>query len=288
MTPLSGETPDEAAFTGLIERLVAARVDSIGVLGSTGHYAYLKRETRARIARMACQHSGDIPVIVGIGALTTAEVLACADDAQRAGATGLLLPAMSYQPLGEAEVFDLFASVNAAVSLPICVYDNPTTTHFQFSDQLYRRIAALPNVASIKIPAVPGSPEQVQTRIAALQSELPDDVTLGISGDGSAAAGLNAGCAAWYSVLGGLFPAAALAITQAARAGDAAAARRLAAELDPLWTLYARHGGSLRVIATAAEVLGLVNPPCLPRPLRSLDGADRADVAATLAALNLC
>lgn len=287
LTPLSGDGPDEDAFLGLIERLVAAPVDSIGVLGSTGNYAYLARDARARIAQLACAHSGDIPVIVGIGALTTAAVKACAEDAQNAGAAGLLLPAMSYQPLREAEVFDLFATIDAAVSIPICLYDNPTTTHFEFTDRLYQQIAELPNVASIKIPAVPGSPEQVRARIAYLKSELPEDVTLGISGDGAAAAGLNAGCDAWYSVLGGLFPATALALTRAAQSGEAADARRRSADLDPLWALYKRCGGSLRVIATAAEILDLANAPCLPRPLQSLDGADRDDVAAVLAALNL-
>lgn len=287
LTPLSGDRPDEDAFLGLIKQLVTAGVDSIGVLGSTGNYAYLERDVRAHIARLACAHSGDIPVIVGIGALTTAEVQACAEDAQNAGAAGLLLPAMSYQPLREAEVFDLFAAVDAAVSIPICLYDNPTTTRFEFTDQLYQRIAALPNVASIKIPAVPGTPEQVQSRIAHLKRKLPEHVTVGISGDAAAAAGLTAGCDAWYSVVGGLFPDAALALTRAARSGEAVEAHRRSADLDPLWALYARHGGSLRVIATAAEILGLVNAPCLPRPLQSLKGAARTDVADILAALNL-
>ncbi|WP_268802225.1 hypothetical protein [Pseudomonas palleroniana] len=34
---------DENAFTCLVQQLVAAKVDSIGGLGSTGSYAYLSR-----------------------------------------------------------------------------------------------------------------------------------------------------------------------------------------------------------------------------------------------------
>jgi hypothetical protein len=41
---------DEKAFARLIRRLVDARVDSIGALGSTGSYAYLTRPERARVA----------------------------------------------------------------------------------------------------------------------------------------------------------------------------------------------------------------------------------------------
>ena len=288
LTPMRAEQLDERAFVGLVERLAQAGVDSIGALGSTGNYAYLTRSQRARIARLACEHSGDVPVIIGIGALRTADVLACAEDAQAAGAHGLLLPPMSYQPLRESEVFDLYRTVAASVSIPLCVYDNPTTTRFEFSDRLYARIAELPRVGSIKIPAVPGRADQVRARIANLRSALPLDVTLGISGDASAAAGLNGGCDAWYSVIGGLFPATAQAITRAALESNAAEASRLSEALAPLWTLYARHGGSLRVIATAAEVLGLVAPDSLPLPLQSLSGADRQAVETALQALNLC
>lgn len=287
LTPMQDGQLDERAFTSLVERLAEAGVDSIGALGSTGNYAYLGRAERARIARLACEHSGDIPVIVGIGALRTADVLACAEDAQAAGASGLLLPAMSYQPLREGEAFDLYRTVAESVSVPLCVYDNPTTTHFQFSDRLYARIAELPPVRSIKIPPVPGSAAEVQARIESLRSVLPADVTIGISGDPVAAAGLNGGCDAWYSAFGGLFPAPAHAITRAALAGDAAEAVRLSDALQPMWSLFAQYGGSLRVLATAAELLGLAADRSLPHPLQTLDGDDRRAVANALQALNL-
>ena len=59
LTPMNEQTIDEVAFVGLIERLAAAGVDSIGVLGSTGNYAYLTRDERARITRLAVAHAGD-------------------------------------------------------------------------------------------------------------------------------------------------------------------------------------------------------------------------------------
>lgn len=287
LSPLRNGTFDEPAFLNLIERLVQARVDSIGVLGSTGSYAYLSRGERARIARLACEHSADVPVIIGIGALRSDDVLAHAEDAQRAGASGLLLAPMSYQPLRADEVFRLYETVSAAISIPLCVYDNPTTTHFEFTDALYAEIAALPRVRSIKIPPLNGAPDPARDRITRLRAALPDSVTIGISGDAGAATAMNAGCAAWYSVVGGLFPETARAITHAARAGDAIDAQRLADALAPLWALYARHGGSLRVIATAAELLGLTAPHCLPRPLDSLRGAARREVETVLQTLHL-
>lgn len=148
-------------------------------------------------------------------------------------------------------------------------------------------IALLPNVGSIKIPAGPADPEAARQRVARLRALVPDSVTLGISGDASAATGLNAGCEAWYSAMGGLFPDTAMAIARAARAGDADEAVRLSARLQPLWLLFGQYRGSLRVLATAAELLALVESPCLPLPIQTLDATGRRQVAAALAALEL-
>lgn len=273
LTPMNESGIDEAAFVGLVERLVDANVDAIGALGSTGSYAYLTRAERARVAQLAVEHAGNVPVMVGIGALRTREVLALAEDAQKAGASAVLLAPMSYQKLSTEEVFDLYETVTHSLSVPLCVYDNPGTTHFEFSDDLYGRIAQLPNVRSIKIPGVPAAPEAARAHVERLRALIPSHVTLGVSGDAFAATGLNAGCEAWYSVIGGLFPRTALAITRASQAGDAQEATRLSERLQPLWALFGQHGGSLRVVAAAAELRGLVERPSLPLPLKALDGA---------------
>ncbi|MDH6436751.1 dihydrodipicolinate synthase/N-acetylneuraminate lyase [Streptomyces sp. SAI-144] len=44
---------DEAAFTNLITRLAAARVDAITVLGSTGSYTYLTSDERQHVVTLA-------------------------------------------------------------------------------------------------------------------------------------------------------------------------------------------------------------------------------------------
>ncbi|MFG2373192.1 dihydrodipicolinate synthase family protein [Streptomyces sp. NPDC048504] len=283
LTPTSEQGIDETAYAALVARLAAAGVDSIGALGSTGGYAYLTREQRARAAKIAVGAADGVPVIVGIGALRTAHVLELAEDAQKAGASGVLLAPMTYQPLTEDEVFGLYEDVTRELSVPLCVYDNPGTTHVHFTDELHGRIAQLPNVGSIKIPGVPEDPREAGLRVDALRALIPDTVTIGVSGDWTAARGLNSGCDAWYSVLGGTFPRTALALTRAAQAGHA---DQLSAGLEPLWALFRRHG-SLRVMSAAASHLGLTGEPNLPRPLRGLDETARQEVVAALDALGL-
>ena len=287
LTPLTPEGEvDEAAFTRLVGRLVTAGADSLAPLGSTGSYAYLHRDERARVARLAVEHAGGIPVVVGIGALRTRDVLAHAEDAQKAGASAVLLAPMSYQPLTPDDVFGLYEDVTRELSVPLIVYDNPGTTRFTFTDDLYRAVAQLPGVASFKIPGVPADPVEAAAHVAGLRELLPEHVTLGISGDPFGATGLNAGCDAWYSVIGGTLPETAVAITRAARAGDTARATEASERLSPLWDLFSEHG-SLRAVTVIAEHLGLVRGPSLPSPIRGLSGEARARVVTVIEELRL-
>lgn len=284
LTPLREDALDEGAFIRLLQRLAVSGVDSIAVLGSTGSYAYLSPEERRRVVRLAAANAGSKPLIVGVGALRTSQVLANIHSAEAAGAAGILLAPVSYQALTDDDVYGLFSDVAKATDLPVIVYDNPGTTHFTFSTELYGRIAELPGIASIKIPPV--SAAAAAERISAVRAVIPDHVTIGISGDAAAAGALSAGCDAWYSVLAGTLPDPALGIMRAVADGryDDAAAESV--QLAPLWNLFAEHG-SLRVIAAAAEHLGLAPRNCLPLPVRGLGTAERRQVAAVLSALRL-
>lgn len=287
LTPLKGDSLDEDAFVGLIERLVLAGVDSITALGSTGSYAYLNIEERARVAQLSVESALDIPVFIGVGALRTRDVLANVASAETAGAQGLLLAPVSYQPLTDDEVVELFRTVTESTDLPVVVYDNPGTTHFTFTTELYSRLAALDGVASIKIPGAPASPAGWDERIGEIRAAIGDEVTIGISGDVHGAEGLIAGCDAWYAAVGGTLPEPLLEITRAAELGNADLARELSAELQPLWDLFTEFGGSLRVTAAIAEHLGLVGAGSLPLPLRDLDEAAKRKVAEVAESLDL-
>jgi 4-hydroxy-tetrahydrodipicolinate synthase len=281
LTPVTETDIAATRFSQLVTRLAEGGVDSIGALGSTGSYAYLTREERKRVAQLAVDAAGATPVIIGIGALRTAQVHALAEDAQNIGAAGLILAPMSYQKLTEDEVFGLYEAVTKDLSIPLCVYDNPGTTHFTFTDDLHARIAELPNVGSIKIPGVPANLDEATTRVKILRSRIPSGVTIGVSGDAFGATGLNAGCDAWYSVLAGVLPAPCLALTRASQRGDQEEATRLSNHLEPIWDLFRAHG-SLRVVAAIAEQLDLIGFPNLPRPILGLGDQDRTKVSAAL------
>ncbi|GAC1041887.1 dihydrodipicolinate synthase family protein [Rhizobium sp. No.120] len=270
---------DVTALARLLERIQLAGADSIGLLGSTGGYAFLSRDERRRAVQAAMTSvGGKIPVIVGVGALRTDEAQALARDAKAAGADGLLLAPVSYTPLTEEEVYQHFAAVAEAGELPLCIYNNPGTTKFTFSDDLIARLAKVAKIAAVKMPLPQGG--DFQGEIGRLRQETSKGFAIGYSGDWGAAAALLAGADAWYSVIAGLLTAEALALTRAAQAGNVAEAERLDQKFQPLWSLF-KEFGSFRVMYAIAEALDLcrVDPP---RPILPLSAAEKPRVRSAL------
>ena len=273
---------DTAAISQLVQRQVGADVDAIGILGSTGSYPYLSREERRRALDAALDAAnGRVPVIAGVGALRTSDAVAFAQDAKAAGCAAGLLSAMSYLPLSQAEVYEHFATVARMGELPICIYDNPGTTHFQFSDDLLRQLAQVENIAAIKNPTF--SPEATASHLEAQRLLLPTGFPIGYSGDWCCADAMVAGADAWYSVLGGILPVPCVAIVRAAQAGNGDEARRLNDTLQPVWGLFRKYT-SYRTIYEMARQLDLceVEPP---RPILPVCDAAKAEIADVLRSL---
>lgn len=279
-----GGRVDVEALRNLLSPLVAAEVDSIGLLGSTGTYPYLARAERRRAIDAAVDIAGGrVPVLVGVGALRTDEAVQLACDARSAGAAAGLLAPVAYTPLTEDEVFEHFAAVARESGLPLCIYDNPGTTHFTFTSALIGRISRLPGMVALK--GLAPDPQVVVAHHRALRDVVPTGFSVGYAGDWNAAEALLAGGDAWYSVAGGLFPQSCLAMVRAAQAGDAVELRRLDAAMQPLWTMFRRHS-SLRVAYAAGNQLGLCRAQP-PRPIQPLPKLVQDEVAAVLRSLAL-
>jgi 4-hydroxy-tetrahydrodipicolinate synthase len=283
ITPADAEGHvDVAALKRLARRLADAKVDAIGLLGSTGTYAYLTRAERRRAIEAVIQEVGDaLPVMAGVGALRTDDAVALAKDARAAGAAAGLLAPVSYTPLTDEEVFVHFQTVAGESGLPICIYNNPATTHFTVSLDLALRLSALPGVVAVKNPA-PAAGE-VAAHLAGLRARVPAGFSLGYSVDTNAAEAMIDGGDVWHSVLAGVLPGPALALCRAAQAGNADEARRLNARLAPIWSLFSEFGG-LRVAYEIARGLGLADADP-PRPILALQGEARARVGAAIKAL---
>jgi 4-hydroxy-tetrahydrodipicolinate synthase len=275
--PLTPMDADGVVDTDHLQRLVGrlTGADSIGVLGSTGSYMYLSAAQRARALQAAVEAAGDTPVLAGIGDLRQDNVIAHARAAEQAGAAALLLAPVSYLPLSDDDFAGLVAAVCAATDLPVCLYNNPGTTHFTMSPALVVQLSAIPGVQAVKNPAAGAD-------VAALRAGLPAGFVMGFSGD-AAITQVLAEADAWYSVAAGTLPHLALAMWRAR--GDAAALQAINARAQPLWDLFNAHGG-IRVVPAVGNLLAL-GPLRLPLPLQPLPGPAMAKLEQALDALTL-
>lgn len=282
ITPANAEgVVDAEAVMHLVGHLSKNGVDSIGLLGSTGTYAYLSRIERRHVLRAAVKAvGGKTPLIVGIGTLRTDDAQNLARDAAAEGADGLLMAPVSYTPLTQEEAYQHYAAVAAVTSLPLCIYNNPTTTHFSFGRELLARLADVPNIAAVKMPAP--AEGKVAQELAELRASPIGKLSIGYSGDWIAAEALLAGCDGWFSVLGGFLPQLARTMVTAARAGHADVVSQCQKALLPVWRLF-REFGSLRVAYAATNFLGLASAQP-PLPLQPLSLQDQQRVVDALRA----
>ena len=265
-----------------LERLSLAGVDSVGLLGSTGSYAYLSTEERKRTVRVAADAlGGRVPLIVGVGTLRTDEAEALARDAAEAGADGLLLAPVSYQKLTDEEVYQHFKAVASAGGLPLCIYNNPGTTNFIFSQDLIVRLSQVPHITGVKMPLPKNC--DFADEMFNLRPRIPEGFAIGYSGDWGAKDSLLAGGDAWFSVVAGLLPVPALQLTRAATSEDKQKATQLDQAFKPLWALF-KEFGSFRVMYALANLLdgNRIEPM---HPVQPLTANDRQKVQAALNSL---
>jgi 4-hydroxy-tetrahydrodipicolinate synthase len=172
---------DTSALRQLLAPLAGSGVQSVGLLGSTGAAPFFTRTQRRRAVEAAMlELGGKRPVMVGIGALRTADAMLLARDAAACGADAVLLQAVSYTPLTEEEVYRHMASVAMATELPLCIYNNPGTTHFTFTPELIGRLSRTAPIAAVKSPAPAAG--KMESELAGLRQLVPAGFSIGASG----------------------------------------------------------------------------------------------------------
>jgi 4-hydroxy-tetrahydrodipicolinate synthase len=273
---------DTSALRQLLAPLAGSGVQSVGLLGSTGAAPFFTRTQRRRAVEAAMlELGGKRPVMVGIGALRTADAMLLARDAAACGADAVLLQAVSYTPLTEEEVYRHMASVAMATELPLCIYNNPGTTHFTFTPELIGRLSRTAPIAAVKSPAPAAG--KMESELAGLRQLVPAGFSIGASVDARGAEALLAGYDAWYSVLAGALPELCLPLARAAKVGDVVLTRALDAAVEPLWDAFGAYS-SLRIVYALAQRRGIAHTHP-PLPILPLDEAAQSVLESVLRSL---
>ena len=144
-------TIDEEGFTANVDRLYQAGASGMVVAGCTGEFWALELRERARLAELAVAASaGRGPVIIGVGAIREAEVIAQIEAAKLAGAEGVLVMPPYFARLTDAELIAHFEAIDARSSLPIVLYNIPGNAGNAITPVLADTLADLDHVVAIK------------------------------------------------------------------------------------------------------------------------------------------
>jgi dihydrodipicolinate synthase/N-acetylneuraminate lyase len=120
---------DEDALRGIVDRLVVAGIHGLVPTGSTGEFAALSPEEYRRVIELYVQATaGRVPVVAGIGSLTTAGAIDLARHAERVGAEAVMLLPPFYDPLSFDSLKAFLGAVAEAISIPIVYYNIPGNT----------------------------------------------------------------------------------------------------------------------------------------------------------------
>lgn len=153
VTPLNAdETLDESSLRRLVDFLVGAGVHGIWSMGTTGEFAALPEQERARgVAATVEQVGGRVPVIANIGDSSTALALRHAKHAAQAGADALALTPPHYYPHSMDEMLTHFRAVKAAFpDLPLLIYNIPQTVKVKMTVPTTLQLAREGTVQGIK------------------------------------------------------------------------------------------------------------------------------------------
>lgn len=142
---------DLETFETNIRAQIDAGIHGIVLGGTLGEASTLKNGEKLQLLEKTLELVGDIiPVIINIAEQTTSSAIEAAKDAQRNGASGLmLLPPMRYKA-DDRETVEYFKAVATSTELPIMIYNNPIDYGIEVTLDMFEQLAEHDNIEAVK------------------------------------------------------------------------------------------------------------------------------------------
>ncbi|MFF8694789.1 dihydrodipicolinate synthase family protein [Streptomyces sp. NPDC015144] len=288
VTPLTADGEiDRPSLERVVAHLLDGGVSGLFALGSSGETAYLTPARQDEVIRIITSAAaGQVPVLVGAIETTTDRAIERARAARDLGADAVVVTAPFYTRTDDTEIDRHFRAVAAALDLPVLAYDVPVCVHSKLTPELLLPLAEEGVIAGVKDSSGDdGSFRRLAIAARGLREfsvltghELVVDAMMLGGADGSVPG------------LGNVDPHGYVRLHEAAVRGDWAAAR---AEQDRLVALFdivraARPGtasataAGLGAFKTALMLRGIITTNRMSAPMRDLDAAETAGIAACL------
>ena len=243
-----------------VDRMVRDGADIIATTGSCGEcHCLLLDEFTTLVRETVAAVKDRVPVVVGVPSSNARETIQKIDAAQAAGAEAVLVGIPYYIPstVGNAirylrEVAELYPKMG------ILVYHNPAIHHVSLPVDAFKELVKVPNIIGMK------DSHRDPIGFVKLQNIVRGKLSVFVA-QWQYFDFADLGAAGFWSIDAWMGPAPALALRNAVRHGDRAAAQAVTLDIVPFF----EGAGNLMWRETAAKVGIKMAGYCEPGPLRS-------------------
>jgi len=152
-TPMqANEDLDLPRLRWFLDHLMENGVHGIFVLGTNSEFYALDETEKQAVIAAAVEHvRGRVPVFAGTGAETTREAVRLTKMAQREGVQGVSVITPYFVSPSQQEIFDHYRYIAEVTSLPVILYNNPSTCGgVKIDVETVARLAQIPNILGVK------------------------------------------------------------------------------------------------------------------------------------------
>ena len=113
----------------IIEDQIAGQTDAIIICGTTGESSTLTHEEHVEVIRYCIEKvAKHVPVIAGTGSNCTKTAVYLSQEAEKAGADGVLLVTPYYNKATQKGLIAHYTKIANAISIPVILYNVPSRT----------------------------------------------------------------------------------------------------------------------------------------------------------------
>ncbi|MBX2808588.1 MAG: 4-hydroxy-tetrahydrodipicolinate synthase [Cellvibrionaceae bacterium] len=230
VTPMqaNGEL-DREALNRLVDFHLDNGTDAIVAVGTSGESATLSVREHLQVVEQVVERvNGRIPVIAGTGANATGEAIELTRIAKRIGVDACLLVVPYYNKPTQQGIYQHYLRIADTVAVPQILYNVPSRTITDMSDEVALQLAVHENIIGIKDAT--GDMARAKTLIAG----APENFSVYSGDDLSAAELMLLGGKGNISVTANIIPQRLSQLCTLAMAAKTAQAQALQAQLMPL------------------------------------------------------
>jgi 4-hydroxy-tetrahydrodipicolinate synthase len=266
---------DMESFEKNILAQIDAGVHGIILGGSLGEASTLKNGEKLELVEKTLQlTNGKIPVIMNIAEKTTDDAIKSANDAERLGASGLMmLPPMQYKA-DNRETVHYFKSVAESTALPIMVYNNPVDYGIEVTVDMMAELTEHDNIQAIK------ESTRDTSNITRMINRFGDRISVFSGVDTIACESLMLGASGWVAGLVCAFPRETVAIYNLVKANRIEEALKINRWFMPLLELDI-NSKLVQNIKLAEVATGIGTEP-VRKPRLKLTGQERENVLSVI------